>query len=358
MARVVLSILLVMVCATASSPERFDSVHAAGQDRITIGGGPGRGNFPPPPISASQSDAERSAALDRYLSQLASEDRFSGVVLLVKNGRAVFEKAYGYADRALRVPNTPATRFNIASVNKQFTIAAIDLLVGAGKMSRDDTVGKFLPDYPNEQGRKATVQQLLDHRGGVSDFFGPDFDKASKADFRSNRDYFRFVAPRPLYFEPGAERRYCNGCYIVLGEIVERVAGVPYERFVAERVFAPRGMTQSGWPASDEVAENVARGYTRRAPGADGALRSNLFTHGAAGSAAGGGYSTTADLLAFFKDGPTGNGRSMNAGIAGGAPGCAALVEGNEPWLVIVLSNMDPPAASVGAAILRQLRQK
>jgi hypothetical protein len=117
-------------------------------------------------------------------------------------------------------------------------------------------------------------------------------------------------------------------------------------------------MKNAGWLASDDVADNVAMGYTRRAAGADGALRANLFTRGAAGSAAGGGYSTTGDLLAFYKDGPTGSGKGANAGIAGGAPGCAALVEIGEPWLVIVLSNMDPPAASVGAAILSQLRQK
>ena len=96
-------------------------------------------------------------------------------------------------------------------------------------------------------------------------------------------------------------------------------------------------------------------GYTRR--GADGDLRSNVFARGAAGCAAGGGFSTASDLLAFFKDGAVGSGGGSNMGIAGGAPGTAALVAADAGWIVIVLSNLDPPAASVGSAILRQLRQ-
>jgi CubicO group peptidase (beta-lactamase class C family) len=343
------------VCAVAPFATSSGSPERVPQQRTVLGRGPEQGNFPPPPISAAQSEAERAAALDKYLAQLASEDKFSGVVLLAKEGTIRFDRAYGYADRGLKVANSPTTRFNIGSINKQFTIAAINLLATAGKLSREDSVGKLLPDYPNERGRNATVQQLLDHRGGISDFFGPDFDERPKAQFRSNADYFRFVAPRPPYFEPGAERRYCNGCYIVLGEIIERVSGVPYERFVIDRIFRPRGMNQTGWFASDEIVENVAMGYTRR--GADGDLRSNVFTRGAAGCAAGGGFSTASDLLTFFKDGPVGSGGGMNMGIAGGAPGTAAQVAADGGWIVVVLSNMDPPAASVGSAILRQLRQ-
>ena len=299
-----------------------------------------------------------SKALDAYLAKLAAEDRFSGVVLLSRNGKLVFEKAYGFADRANQRPNTTATRFNIASVAKQFTKAAINRLIAEGNLKSGDTVGALLPDYPNERGKKATVQQLLDHRGGISDFFGPDFAAASPARFRSNADYFAFVAPRPLYFESGAEERYCNGCYIVLGEIIAKLSGMPYERYVEERILTPRGMKNTGWPQSDGIVPNVAVGYTRRLPGSDGTVRANSYAHGAAGSAAGGAYSTTTDLLAFFKDGPTGarEAGEVGMGIAGGAPGTNALIASRGPWIAIVLSNLDPPAASVGVAILKQLQ--
>ena len=333
------------------------SIAGAAQERQTIGGKP-QLNVPAPPISGSQSEPELTKALDGYLEQLAAAERFSGVVLVAKDGRAIFQKAYGFADRGRRVPNTVTTRFNLASVNKQFTMAAIEELKATGKLKDEDTVGALLPAYPNEQGKRATVQQLLAHQGGISDFFGPEFAAASPARFRSNADYYAFIAPRSLNFEPGTQTRYCNGCYIVLGEIIAKVSGVPYERFVEERIFAPRGMNSSGWFASDEIVEAVATGYTSRSPGSEGTLRANLFAHGAAGSAAGGGHSTAADLLAFFKAGPEGRaeGSPVGMGIAGGAPGTNALVESRGPWLVIVLSNLDPPAASVGVAIIQALK--
>jgi CubicO group peptidase (beta-lactamase class C family) len=329
----------------------FTSPVAHLQERRVVGGGP-QAPFAPPPIAAGQSEAELTDALDTYLKRLTAEDRFSGVVLLAKQGRIVFERAYGFADRANQLPNTTATRFNLGSVNKHFTKLAVSQLMEAGKLKPDDTIGALLPDYPNEQARKATVQQLLTHRGGISDFFGPDFAAASPARFRSNRDYYEFVAPRPLYFEPGTQERYCNGCYIVLGEIIARTSGMPYERYVDEKIFAPRGMKATGPVQTDDINPNVAMGYTRRLPDSDGALRANVLAHGAAGSAAGGGFSTAADLFAFFKD------ETPGLGIGGGAPGTNALVETGRDWTVIVLSNMDPPAASVGGAILRALTGK
>lgn len=327
------------------------------QERPAVGNRP-QPSFPPPPISAAQSDPELIRALDGYLDRLSKEDRFSGVVLVAKDGQPIFEKAYGLADRARRVPNTVATRFNIASIGKQFTIAAIDLLKDAGTLKADDTLGALLPEHPNERAQMATVQQLIDHRGGIPDFFGPDFSAASPARFRSNADYYAFVAPRPLDFDPGSQRRYCNGCYLVLGEIIAKVSGVPYERFVQERIFAPRGMTSTGWFATDDIVENVATGYSRRLPGSEGTLRANLFAHGAAGSAAGGVYSTASDLLKFFQDGPTGKpeGAPVSIGIAGGAPGTNAMVESAGRWMVIALTNQDPPAASVAVAIVQALK--
>lgn len=322
---------------------------AAAQGRRTVGARP-QADFPPPPISATQSSAELTKALDAYLARLTDEDRFSGVVLLGRDGKVIFEKAYGFADLANRVPNTTGTRFNLGSVNKHFTKLAIEQLEAAGRLKLQDTVGTLLPDYPNEQGRGATVEQLLGHRGGISDFFGPDFAAASPSRFRTNKDYFAFVAPRALYFEPGTQERYCNGCYIVLGEIVAAVSGLSYERYVEEKIFSPRGMKNTGALQSDALTANVAMGYTRRMPDSEGTLRANIFARGASGSAAGGGFSTAGDLFAFFKD-------ASGLGIGGGAPGTNALIETRDRWIVIVLSNLDPPAASVGVGILRALTE-
>ena len=138
-------------------------------------------------------------------------------------------------------------------------------------------MGALLPDYPNEAARPATVDQLLNHAGGVADFFGPQFDQAPKETFRSNADYFRFVAGQPLLFAPGTRSQYCNGCYIVLGAIIERVAGIPYEEFIRKNVFERAGMQGAAFLAVD--SPDTAIGYTRR--GEASALSDNRGLHGA-----------------------------------------------------------------------------
>ena len=318
----------------------------------------GAAGVPPPPVSAGMAPDELATALDGYLSKLAAADSLSGVVLVAKGDTVVFHKSYGFADRASMVPNNTHTRFNLGSINKTFTRVAIDQLVEQKKAAYTDTLEKFFPDYPQATSRSATVQQLLSHTAGLSDFFGPEFTAEPKDRFRSNADYFRFVGARPPLFAPGARTQYCNGCYITLGAIVERVSGVPYEQYVAEHVFNRADMASTGYPQVDAIEPNVAIGYTRR--GVDGRLRSNVYMHGAAGSAAGGGYSTATDLFAYVKAVRAGRlpGRDGGIGIAGGAPGINATVESNTVWTVIVLTNLDPPTGQqLGVALMRALER-
>ena len=316
------------------------------------------GDAPAPAIARSMSDEEISRSLDGYFSKLAAADMFSGVALVAKAGVPVFSKAYGLADRANKIPNTVRTRFNIGSINKTFTQVAINQLVRDGKLAYSDTLGKFFPDYPQATSREATIEQLLRHTGGLSDFFGPDFTRASKDQFRSNADYFRFVGTLPPTFAPGARNQYCNGCYIALGAIIEQASGMPYEQYVSRNIFQRAEMTSTGYVQSDAIEPDVAVGYTRR--GGNDALHSNVHMHGAAGSAAGGGYSTAMDLLTYVKAVRAGRfpGAEADMGIAGGAPGTNAVVEANGEWVVIVLTNLDPPSAErIGVTIAEALRR-
>jgi CubicO group peptidase (beta-lactamase class C family) len=349
-------VLVLLMCA---------AVTAAAQERV-VDAGPGQresGSFPSPPITGSMSNDDLSRALDGYLSRLAQDDRFSGVALVARNGERVFEKAYGFADRANRIPNTPATRFNLGSINKIFTQTAIEQLIAGGKLARSDTLGRLMPDYPQEITRAATIDQLLRHGAGIADLFGDEFARTSKDRFRRNADYFSFVSKQQPLFAPGERNQYCNGCYITLGAIVEKVAGMSYEEYVADKIYKPAGMTQSAPLQTDAIEPNVAMGYTRRG---GGDLRSNMLTRGASGSAAGGGYATAADLLAFdiaMKQGkllePGRVAEFYGArGLAGGAPGISAVLHSSPTWTVIVLANLDPPAGeAVGTAIARALTQ-
>jgi D-alanyl-D-alanine carboxypeptidase len=338
-------------------------------------GGPAggrRGSAPPPPVEPGMSRADLSSSLDGYLAGASQAGDFAGVVLVAKGGQALFEKAYGVADRERHTPMSPELRFNYASIGKAFTKTAIGQLVADGKLKMTDTLGALLPDYPNAEAKPATIDQLLSFRVGIADFFGDDFAKADKNRFQSNHDYYEFVAPRPLSFPPGARTEYCNGCYVVLGEIIAKVSGVPYERYVRDHVFSPAGMKTAGFLAYGDP--DVAPGYTRASPGSPWTSAVNL--HGRHGSAAGGSYGTVRDLLAFdtairthvlldakmtawFFDNPAdaGRPRALEAyGIAGGAPGANSSLESNGVWTVVTLGNLDPPnAVRIGEALAEKL---
>jgi D-alanyl-D-alanine carboxypeptidase len=318
---------------------------------------------PPVPVHRRMSAEELAAALDPYVAELTKQDRFAGTVLVARDGKPVFEKAYGLADRSFGVPNTVQTRYNIGSINKHFTRIALGQLMSAGKLSPADKVVKHIPDYPNPAGRETTIQQLVDMEGGVADFFGPDFAREAKQRFRTNRDHYDWVAPKELLFAPGSRKQYCNGCYIVLGEVVARVSGMPYEKFVEEHVFRRGGLQTAGFLFSDAIVPNVATGYTTRET--DLPLHSNVLMKGVGGSAAGGAYATARDLLALDEGLRTGKmldpertawfygaekpfaGRAPVEGrYGGGAPGINASVSGGSTWTVVVMTNLDPPAAS------------
>lgn len=338
---------------------------------IEVGGPPDAGEeSPAPPIGASMDHDGLADALDSYLAPKVAADAFAGVVLVARNGSPVYLRAFGQADRERSVPNATDTRFSLGSINKVFTRTAIAQLVAQGKLARTDTLGTLLPDYPQAVSKTATVTQLLEHQAGIADFFGPEFSKADKSQFQFNRDYYRLVSSLPPTFAPGARREYCNGCYIVLGAIIEKVSGQSYEDYVRQHIFEPAGMR-----GARSRRDGGAVGYTRRSPDGGGALRPNTEMMGASGSAAGGGFATAADLLAFDTALRTGQltdarqtawlldvpavtpGRSEgHVGVAGGAPGINAILESGAEWAVVVLANLDPPAAQqLGVALHRQL---
>lgn len=315
---------------------------------------------PEPPVRASMTAAELSAALDAYLGKLAADGRLSGVLLVARDGKPVFEKGYNLANRSDSVPNAPATRFHLGSINKDFTKIAIAQLATAGKLALGDTIGKHLPAHPNADAKRVTVEQLLKHTGGLGDFFDPEFGRLSKSRFRTNRDMYDYIAPKQLRFEPGSRQEYCNNCYVVLGEIIATVSGMPYERYVERNVFERAGMRSAGFFQTDEVRPNVATHYTATPDG----LRSIVHQHNAGGNAAGGAWATAADLLAFdnaVRDGklldpkwtawfyrqeaaaePPATGRATaRYGSAGGAPGINAAYAGDGTWTVAGLSNFD-----------------
>jgi CubicO group peptidase (beta-lactamase class C family) len=329
----------------------------------------------PLPLKAGMGEPDFSRTLDAWFAPRVSQDAFAGVVLVARGGKAVFLRAYGPADRERNLLANTDTAYNVASIGKKFTHVAIAKLIQDGKLKPTTTLGEVIPDYPNAVSRTATVDQLLNMKGGIADFFGPGFDKADKSKLNSNHAYFDYVSKLPPRFAPGAQSEYCNGCYIVLGEMIERLARERFESVIRRTVFAPAGMTRSGYFDSANLPANTAIAYGRvRGPNAP--YENTRPLHGATGSGAGGVYATAKDLLAFdnalrenrlldaemtawvLRGAPTAGRNEAPMGIAGGAPGTNAILESGGSWTVAITANVDPPLPeAMGQAIANALRQ-
>ncbi|HRH44588.1 MAG TPA: serine hydrolase domain-containing protein [Pyrinomonadaceae bacterium] len=311
-----------------------------------------------------KTNVEFLSTTEKYLNDLVSEDKFSGVVLVAKGDKPIFAKAYGLADKEKNVPNKVDTKFNLGSINKTFTQIAIGQLIEQGKISYDDKLGKYLPDYPNkEAAEKVTVRHLLNMSSGVGDFFGQKYLATPKEKLRNINDFIPLFSDKPLAFEPGTKNQYSNGGYILLGAIIEKVTGKSYYDYVRTNIYQPLGMTDTDYFESDKKTPNMAEGYTTNGvkSSAQSKRQNNLDTRPARGTSAGGGYSTAQDLLKFSlalqsgkikspEESPSqkdSNGKFMGLGIAGGSPGVNAILEimPEQGYTIIVLSNYDPPSA-------------
>lgn len=262
---------------------------------------------------------------------LAESKKFSGVVLLAKDGKPFFHRAFGRN-------NTTRTPFNLASVNKMWTIAAVARLAREGKLAYGDTVGKYLPDYPNADVRdKVTIEQLLTHRSGLGDFFTDAYMKAQPVPLR---EFLPFFATDKLQFEPGTSRAYSNAGFIVLGVIIEKVTGRDYFDYIRDTIFKPLGMKNSSFAGKPR----------------------NEFTprHG---SSAGGAWSTAMDMFKFAEslrghEVPIGLPRDSDLiGHSGGSEGVSAdvYVFLSSGYTVVVLSDQDPPASHDVGRLARKL---
>ena len=313
-------------------------------------------------LAQNTTDEQRVTQLTAAVDKAVAEDRFSGVVMLANGDKPLLARAWGMADPTKGIANRPDTKFNLGSINKFFTKIAIGQLAAAGKLSLDDTIRKHLPDYPSPVADKITIAQLLDHRSGLGDIFGPKF-MASHASLRKLSDYIPLFADAPLEFEPGTSQRYSNAGFVVLGLIIEKVSGQSYYDYVRDHVTKPAGMSDTASYAVDENVPNRAIGQTKRGP--EGPLLqrgNNNASLPARGSSAGGGYSTAPDLLRLTQallankilskgwtdwlfTNKVDSGGKRGLGVAGGSPGVNAVLEIAPPYTLIVLSNFDPPSA-------------
>jgi CubicO group peptidase (beta-lactamase class C family) len=235
------------------------------------------------------------AATQNKIDQLAKQDKFSGSVLIAKNGKSIFEKSVGFANIERRIPNNLNTKFNLGSMNKMFTAVAIAQLAQQQKLNFEDQIGKYLTDYPDQDVAKVTIHQLLTHTGGTGDIFGPEFEKNIEK-LKEPKDYIALYGHRPIEFQPGSRFGYSNYGFVLLGAIIEKISGKNYYDYIRDHIYQPAGMTSSGSYWKTEEISNMAIGYTRLE---NSDLKNNYTFLPMRGSPAGGGYSTVEDLIRF-----------------------------------------------------------
>ncbi|GAA1565723.1 serine hydrolase domain-containing protein [Kribbella hippodromi] len=251
---------------------------------------------------------------DRYLKDLAAQDKFSGTVLLTHHGRPVLVRAYGMADKERRIPNRIDTIYNLASAAKPFTGLAIVQLAAQNRVRFDDTIGKHLSGYPEATAR-VTIHQLLTHTSGLANFPGSGDVKhvtnsvAEETAYHNARH--RLATPQ---FTPGSRNSYSSTGFSILGEIVEKISGQAFHEYVRLNIFRPAGMTSSAYYTRPDWLTNrrIAHPYIYQSDGtridgvrnldAGAVLNGGQGTNAARaflGSGGGGGFSSAPDLLKF-----------------------------------------------------------
>jgi D-alanyl-D-alanine carboxypeptidase len=221
------------------------------------------------PAQAFQSPAPlnevESSQVDKAAAAIMDRDNVPAISLaIVRHGHIAYLKAFGHARLPARIA-TVSTRFAIGSVSKEFTAAAILLLADHGKLSLDDTVSKYLPGLTDA--KHITIRELLSHTSGYRDYFLQEYIPARMQRPTSVDAILKTWAERPLDFPPGEDWQYSGTNYVIAGRIVEKVTGEPYEKFLADEVLRPAGITDQTFADHPSQPERNAVGYYRFALG-------------------------------------------------------------------------------------------
>jgi len=236
---------------------------------------------------------DHAAKIQEFLTVAHKYRQFNGSVLVAENGKIIYKGAYGQANMEWNIPNTPDTRFRLGSITKQFTATAILQLVEQGKIKLDAKLSDYLPDYRKDTGEKVTIHHLLTHTSGIPSYTSQPgfFQNVSRNPYKVD-EFVKKYASGDLEFEPGSKFIYNNSGYFLLGAIIERVTGKPYEQVLKQNIFDPLGMKNTGYDHHDTLIPKRASGYSKTPDGYTNAAYLDMSIPYAAGSL----YSTVEDL--------------------------------------------------------------
>ena len=338
------------------------------------------------------SDASIGREVRHTVVRLDEEGLFSGIVVVARGSKAIVSTSAGYANWTSHSAITGSTQFTLGSLGKMFTATAIGQLVDRHKLSFDDTVGKFFPEYPNKTVRdKVTVGMLLSHTDGLGDFLRKRTPEMMQNGVKRASEFMPLYDEDEPQFEPGTQWAYSNAGLALAGAIVEKASGEDYPDYIRRHVFAVAGMTRSDPNNIPHRSDQMVTPYTKMTKtGPSPDWREAPYD---IGSPAGGALSSADDLVRFadalrsgqlvskatFEEmtkthGPMPPGFKYGyamgiedvygrtfVGHNGGFPGVSTHLYMllDSPYTVVVLSNQDPPAeAYAGSQIAALIVEK
>jgi len=244
-----------------------------------------------PALIEANTEEEIKNKVEEYIGGHIKVNQFSGSILVAQNGQVIVETGYGMANYEHDVPNDAQTKFRIGSLTKSFTAMVIMQLAEKKQLSVDDSLNKYLPDYPN--GDTIRIIHLLTHTSGIPDHTElPDFDRERRVfhyDIAATIEKFR---NKPLEFPPGEKFEYSSSGYILLGYIIEKVSQISYEDYIEKNIFAPLNMNNSGLMSTDRIIKHRASGYSLK----ENEIIKAKYRYISNGHASGAIYSTVEDL--------------------------------------------------------------
>ena len=254
---------------------------------------------------APTSEEARLRQIGSWLKRLGDAEVFSGVVVIARDGKPVFSQAYGYADRDGKIPNTLDTPFLLGSMNKLFTGLAIGRLVEQGKLSYEDPLSKFVPDFPDpESARRIRIKHLLSHTSGLSSY-NPSLSTPGERTV-TVQSVLDSIEKKPLQFEPGTKWAYSNTGIQLLGRVIEVVTGQDYYDYVRKNVYRRGGMKRDPFPDFSRGGAAMAQPYEIEWDDGGPRWANQMAVTARRGGPAGGGIASARDLLSL--------GNAMKAG--------------------------------------------
>ena len=249
--------------------------------------------------------------LDHYFRELAQQNQYSGVALITQGTAQLFAGTYGYASRSWGIPNTLDMRFDTASVTKLFTAVATMQLIDQGLLSFETSAIAFLGITDTTISKAVTIYHLLTHTSGIGD----DADEEAGERYEDiwkdkpnysvleTADFLPQFIHKPPNFAPGQGCRYCNVSFVLLGLMIEKITGLRYADYVEKHIFAPAGMTASGFFRKDYVYPNLAEGSDPVLDEQQQVIgwKKNIYSYPPIGSPDGGAYVTASDLDRFLR---------------------------------------------------------